>query len=140
MKRTARHFDISEVSADKAYLSRWNMDTVDGFGGTPFLAFKNNTAVPKDDSVWARMYHYFMFNREEYMARYHKRSNAEAVFSAVKAKFGVAVRSKSDEGQVNEVLAKVLCHNMCILIRATRELGVETTFGAGSDFEPKLFI
>jgi transposase len=125
LKRTAKHFDISEVSADKAYLSRWNMDTVDGFGGTPFLAFKNNTAVPKDDSVWARMYHYFMFNRDEYMARYHKRSNAEAVFSAVKAKFGDAVRSKSDEGQVNEVLAKVLCHNMCVLIRATRELDVE---------------
>ena len=86
------------------------------------------------------MYHYFMFNREEYTARYHKRSNAESMFSAVKARFGDSVRSKGDEGQVNEVLAKVLCHNMCILIRATRELGVETTFGAGSGLEPKLFI
>jgi hypothetical protein len=76
VKRTAKHFDIPEVSADKAYLSRWNMDTVDGFGGIPFTAFKANTAVPKDDSVWARMYHYFMFNREEYLAHYHKRSNA----------------------------------------------------------------
>ncbi len=81
-----------------------------------------------------------MFNREEYMARYHKRSNAESVFSAVKAKFRDSVRSKSEEGQVNEVLAKVLCHNMCILIRATRELGVETIFGARSGIEPKLFI
>ena len=116
------------------------MDTVDGFGGTPFLAFKNNTVVPKDDSVWARMWHYFMFNREEYMARYHKRSNAESVFSAVKTKFGDSVRSKSDEGQVNEVLAKVLHHNMCVLIRATRELGVDASFGAGSGVEPKLFI
>jgi len=116
------------------------METVDGFGGTPFLAFKTNTAVPKDDSVWARMWHYFMFNREEYMARYHERSNAESVFWAVNAKFENAVRSKSDEGQVNEVLCKVLCHNMCVLIRATRELGVETTFGAGSGHEPKTFI
>jgi hypothetical protein len=51
VKGTAKHFDISEVSADKAYLSRRNMDTVDDFGGTPFLAFKTNTAVPKDDQV-----------------------------------------------------------------------------------------
>ena len=54
--------------------------------------------------------------------------------------FRDSVRLRGDEGQVNEVLAKVLCHNMCILIRAKRELGVETTFGAGSGFEPKLFI
>jgi hypothetical protein len=51
VERTARHFDISEVSADKAYLLRRNINTVDGFGGTPFLAFNTNTAVPKDDSV-----------------------------------------------------------------------------------------
>src|ERR671917_739771 len=104
VKRTSKHFDVSEVSADKAYLSRWNMDAVDGFGGTPYIAFKKNTVLPKADSV----------------------------FSAIKAKFGESVRSKSNEGQVNEVLAKVLCHNMCVLIRATRELGVEATFGAGS--------
>jgi hypothetical protein len=51
VERTAKHFDISEVSADKAYLSHWKMDTVDDFGGTPFLAFKTNTAAPKDDQV-----------------------------------------------------------------------------------------
>ena len=140
VKRTARHFDVSEVAADKAYLSHWNMETVEGLGGTPFIPFKTNTTVPKDDSIWAKMYYLFMFNRETFLAHYHKRSNAESVFSAIKAKFGDSVRSKSDEGQVNEVLAKVLCHNMCVLIRATRELGVDATFGAGSAFEPKLFI
>jgi transposase len=90
------------------------------------------------------MYHYVMFNREEYMARYHKRSNAESVFSAVKAKLrrssGDSVRPKCDGGQVNEVLTKVLCHNMCILIRIMRELGVETTFGAGWVAEPEPFV
>jgi hypothetical protein len=84
--------------------------------------------------------HLFMFNREEFMAHYHKRSNAESVFSMVKGKFGDSVRSKSDVGQINEVLAKMLCHNMCVLIRATHELGVEPIFGSGSGIEPKLFI
>ena len=46
----------------------------------------------------------------------------------IKRKFGSSVRGKSDVAQVNEVLAKVLCHNICVLILATRELGVEPLF------------
>ncbi len=75
------------------------MDTVDGFGGTPFLAFKNNTAVPKDDSVWARMYHYFMFNREEYMARYHKRSDAEPCLRRSRRSSGIRSGPSAREGR-----------------------------------------
>jgi transposase len=82
----------------------------------------------------------FMFNREEFMRHYHKRSNAESVFSMVKCKFGDPARSKSDVGQINEVLAKMLCHNMCVLIRAAHGLGVEPIFASASGAEPKLFI
>jgi hypothetical protein len=63
----------------------------------------------------------------------------------IKAKFGDAVRSKSDTGQVNEALCKVLCHNICVLVRAIHDFGLEPTFGSertlGSDeeLEPKLF-
>jgi len=46
----------------------------------------------------------------------------------IKGKFGVAVRSKSDIGQLNEVLCKVLCHNLCVLIQAIHELGIEPAF------------
>ena len=42
--------------------------------------------------------------------------------------------------QTRKVLARVLCHNMCVLIRGTRELGVEATFGAETRVQPKLFI
>ena len=145
-KQTAENFQLREVSADKAYLGRQNMDLVDSFGATPFIPFKSSTVVPRDDSVWAKMYHLFMFNRESFMAHYHKRSNVESAFSMIKRKFGSSVRGKSDVAQVNEVLAKVLCHNICVLILATRELGVEAafssnrTFSSESQLEPKLFI
>ena len=43
----------------------------------------------------------------------------------IKGKFGSALRSKSDVGQVNEALCKVLAHNVCVLIQATHELGIE---------------
>jgi hypothetical protein len=59
---------------------------------------------------------------------YHKRSNIETAYSMIKGKFGSALRSKSDVGQINEALCKVLCHNICVLVQATHELGIEPTF------------
>lgn len=69
-----------------------------------------------------------MFNREEFATHYHKRSNAETAFSMIKRNFVAAVKSKSDTGQVNEVLCKVLCHNVCVLVQAIHELGIEPVF------------
>jgi hypothetical protein len=46
----------------------------------------------------------------------------------IKGKFGGSVRSKSPIAQVNEVLCKVLCHNICVLINSIYELGLEPTF------------
>src|SRR5437870_13819466 len=68
--------------------------------------------------------------RLAFMEHYHMRFNIESAFSMIKSKFGDSVRSKSDVGQINEALCKVLCHNICALIQATHELGIEPTFGA----------
>ena len=84
------------------------------------------------------MYHFYMFNRETFLAHYHKRSNVETTFSMIKAKFGDALRSKSDIGQVNEVLCKVLCHNICVLIGSMYELGITPTFCADSSVAQKV--
>ncbi len=43
----------------------------------------------------------------------------------IKAKFTDLVRSKDKTAQINEVLLKVLCHNICVLISAMFELGIE---------------
>lgn len=134
VRATAENFTIREVSADKAYHGWPNLEAVDRLGGTLFTPFRSNTVESKGDSVWSRMYHYFMFNREEFMARYHKRSNVETAFSMIKGKFGSHVKAKSDEGQVNEVLAKVLCHNICVVGRAIDELGIEPLFGSDDPF------
>jgi len=83
----------------------------------------------EDGSAWAQMYYFFMQNREKFLEHYHQRSNAETAFSQIKGKFGDSLRSKSDVGQVNEALCKVLCHNLCVLIQAMHELGIEPTFG-----------
>jgi hypothetical protein len=48
----------------------------------------------------------------------------------IKGKFGDAVRSKSDIRQLNKVLCKVLCHNLCVIIQAIHESGIDPTFCA----------
>ena len=54
----------------------------------------------------------------------------------IKAKFGGSVRAKSPTAQVNEVLCKVLCHNICVLIQSIYELGLEPTFWSPVTKEP----
>ena len=56
------------------------------------------------------------------MARYHKRSNVESTFSAIKRKFGPYVVSKNPTAMVNEVYCKVINHNLTCLIRSKRRL------------------
>ena len=73
------------------------------------------------------MHHLFMYQREAFMEHYHKRSNIETAFSIIKGKFGSALRSKSDAGQINKALCKVLAHNICVLVQAMYELGIEPT-------------
>jgi hypothetical protein len=46
-----------------------------------------------------------------------------------KAKFGTTLRSKGDISQMNELLCKVLCHNICVVIQSMYELGIEADFG-----------
>jgi transposase len=130
---TAARFPINEVSADKAYLSYENMYVVARHGGTPCIAFKANSN-PKEDGVYAKMFHYYNFNREEFLNHYHKRSNVETTFSMVKAKFGDHLRSKTDTAMVNEALCKILCHSLCCPIQSAYELGIEPVFWGA---EPK---
>jgi hypothetical protein len=128
VEETAKHFHLREVSADKAYLGRKNLHAVEAVGATRFVPFKSNTLPPAEDSTWARMYHLFMYRREEYMAHYHKRSNIETAYSMIKGKFGSALRSKSDTGQINEALCKILCDNICVLIQAMHALKIHPIF------------
>lgn len=134
VNQTAKTFNINEVSADKAYSDRRNLQTVQAVGGTAYIPFKSNSTGVADhhhkfDGLWNHMWHFYNFNRDAFMAHYHKRSNVETVFSMIKSKFGSAVRAKTPIAQVNEVLCKVLCHNICVLIQSIYELGLEPTFG-----------
>jgi transposase len=128
VEKTAEHFNVQEVPADKAYLSKDNLELVERLGGTAFIPFKSNSQADRQGSVWEKLFGYFQFRREEFLTHYHQRSNAESTFSMVKAKFRDHVRSKSAAAMRNEVLCKFLCHNSCCVIMAQCELGIEPVF------------
>ncbi len=127
VETTAKGFKISEVSGDKAYGSKKNASTIEAVGGTPFIAYRSN-ATGEGGGMWEKMFHYFKFRKTEFLQHYHKRSNIESTFSAIKRKFGDAIRSKTDTAMTNEVLCKVLCHNLVVLIHEMFELGIDPVF------------
>lgn len=133
VNNTAKTFTINEVSADKAYSGRKNLHVVQAVGGTAYIPFMSHSTGmankhSKFDGLWNQMWHFYNFNREAFLQHYHKRSNVETVFSMIKAKFGSAVRAKTPTAQVNEVLCKILCHNICVLIQSMYELGITPNF------------
>jgi transposase len=123
---TNEHFALREVSADKAYGSLRNYDAIDRHGATPFIAFKSNS-VGTRGGLWEKMHAHFTLRREDFLAHYHKRSNVESTFSMVKRKFGDSVRSKTPVAMVNETLCKLICHNICVLVQESHELGIDTS-------------
>jgi transposase len=123
----ASGFTVKEVTADKGYLSIENVEAVHAVGGTPFIAPKVNT-TGVSGGLFERMVHFYQFKRDEFLARYHQRSNVESVFSAIKRKFGDNVRSRTDAAMHNEALAKLVCNNLCAVILSQCELGIEATF------------
>jgi transposase len=139
LKTTAETFSIAEVSADAGYSSGDNMQAIVDVGAKPYIAFKDN-ATGGVGGIFAKMFHYYSFNKDEYLEHYHKRSNVESTFSMMKGKFGDSLRSKTDTAMVNESLCKILCHNVCCLIQSAYELGIEPLFWGGGDQEEAVDI
>lgn len=129
VERTAEVFGIEEVSADKAYSSRENHDLVAGLGGEAYIPFKENaTGQAKGSPAWKKMYHRFQLETDEFRQHYHKRSNVETVFHMLKTKFGDSVNAKNERAQFNEVLLKILCHNVVVVIHELQESSIHPGF------------
>jgi transposase len=135
---TAKSFAMRDVTADKAYSGRPNLQAVADLGAVPYIPFRAhqvggtpaihdpNAVLPGiEASAWVRMFHLFTYQRDTFLAHYHMRSNVETTFSVIKRKFGDSLRSKSDVGQMNEVLCKVIAHNLCVLIACIHEIGLD---------------
>ena len=136
LAQTMKNFTVREMSADKAYGSKDNLETLDRFGVEAFIPFKVNAAMDPKCEVWSRQLAEFLFNQDKFLPHYHRRSNVETVMMMLKSKLGGAVRSKSPVAQMNEVLAKCLLHNLCCLVHAIFTAGLAPKFWQDATPEP----
>ena len=127
--QTAQNFNVKDVSGDKAYSSRANLELINELGAVPYIPFKKGTTGrAKNAPTWKKMYHYFEFKNEEFLEHYHKLSNAETTFHMIKSKFGDSVRSKTEVAQVNEVLLKGCATISASLFRRCSSWGLSRAF------------
>lgn len=129
LSSASRNFNVKEITADLAYSSRENLKHAESLNITPFIPFKKNAiGASKGATIWNKMYKYFKNNPNDFLKHYHARSNAESGFFMIKQRFGDFVRCKTELSQTNEVLAKILCHNICVLIQEIFLNHIETDF------------
>jgi transposase len=120
-----KNFKVQEISADRAYSSRDNIDAVCKAGVVCYIPFKKNVTGKSRGSVnWYNMFQYFRLNPDKFMKHYHKRSNAESTNWAIKARLGEPLRSKNFMAQKNESLAKVIAYNITVLNHEMFENGI----------------
>jgi transposase len=120
----AKLFNVKEVAADKAYPCHANFNAVDAVGGVLYTPFRSNM-TGRTGGLFEKAFHYFNLHRDEFLTHYHRRSMVEATFSMVKRKFGDSVRARTDTAMRNEVMAKFVCHNVCCVVSAIYERGLD---------------
>lgn len=127
LQKTAENgFAVERVSADKAYSGRANHDAAEKLGAQPLIPFKENASGRAHSSpAWKKAYHYFQLQRDAFETRYHKRSNVESTFSAIKRKFGETLKSRNRVAQENELLCKIIAYNITVLIHEMHEHGID---------------
>jgi transposase len=130
VETTAANFTMEKVLGDKAYSSYDNLELVRSKGAMPYVPFKSYAVASGKSATWDKLLGFYLMHREEFLQAYHKRSNAESTFSAIKRVFGDFVRSRTPVSQVNELLLKVLAHNIRCLIHSMYELGITPSFCA----------
>jgi hypothetical protein len=127
VQQSANQFAVQTVVADKAYAGEKNFTAINGVGGEFYPAFRDNTTGGVG-GAFQKAFHLMSANKDAYMNTYHARSNVESTFSALKRKFGEALRSKNELSMKNEILAKVVCYNITCVIQEMYTLGIDPSF------------
>jgi len=128
--RDARRFlSVKDIVADKGYLSRQNFQIAQELGLVAYIPFKSNsTGKSKGHRAWGHMFKAFKEHFDDYMKRYHRRSNAETVFHMLKTRFGASLSTKSLQANAIELKIRAICHNICVLIQEMYESVAEVDF------------
>jgi transposase len=106
---------VGDTCLDSAYLSRQNCNLIASKGRTPIIKPKRNTTMRKHGSqAWRDMITLWLENKEPFLKRYHQRSKAESVYSALKRCYGNHLASRKRTAQRRELHLRTLSYNIGI--------------------------
>lgn len=129
MDITDEYYTGDRVVADKAYMARDNYDKAKDLDMKAYIPFQSNaTKKSRGSFEWSRMYHIFHNKEGRFKNTYHKRSNVETTMNSIKQRFGKNLSCRDKDALETELLAKVLCYNICTIVRAMYELDIKTEF------------
>ena len=121
---------VGVVRADKAYLSRDNVQLVEDMGAIPFIKPKSSSTMEsKGKFAWRHMQFRCRKDPEGFHREYNQQRRAEAFFSKMKRRFGSSIRSRIGTMRRREVWMRILILNM--LAVASEEVEQELAATAG---------
>ena len=105
------------VFADMGYLSRINFQFCADKKGALFSPFKrNSTAKPNGCPAWKFAFNLWKKCNLTYKGIYHQRSKIEAVFSAVKKRYGDSFKCKRKTMRRKEIALRFVAYNVFIML------------------------
>jgi len=106
---------VGDTCLDAAYLSRQNCNLIAKKGRSPIIMPKSNTTMRKRGSqAWRDMITLWLEDKKSFLERYHQRSKAESVYSALKRCYGNHLASHKRRAQRRELHLKTLSYNIGI--------------------------
>ena len=103
------------VIADKGYAGKKNTDYVVGKKGAFFCPFKKN-ANPTGLNAWAYLHKLWKVFPSLCEGIYHQRSKVEAVFSALKNRYGDQLQSKKWYMRRREMATRFIAYNVRVVV------------------------
>lgn len=103
------------VLADKGYTGKKNAEYVSGKRGSFFCPYKSN-AHPTGFGIWANLYRLWMKFPSLCEGIYHQRSKVEAVFSALKKRYGDQLHGRKWYMRRREMAMRFIAYNVRIIV------------------------
>jgi len=105
------------VIADPGYLSRKNVQFVADRGGAAFIWIKKNvTLKAKRSFAWRSMIRLFRAFQPLFKGVYNQRNKVEAVFSALKKRYGDQLQSKKWHTRRREMALRFIAYNVKLIV------------------------
>lgn len=114
---------VGYVIADKGYLARVNFQAAFDKGGQGIIPFKKgkkkkSRSSPLGFPAWKFAHDFWTVLNGLYMDIYHRRSKIEAVFSALKKRYGDKLNCRSASMRRKEMSLRLIAYNVRILLCA----------------------